>query len=185
MPPARHQGRHEPALSFGWPVDWQRDKHSAASPHRILQSLWPTRSRCLRACPWVRWRARWHRCGSLEQLADGTGAAFRVRGGPFQGHDLLTERQLDSYGAIGGRPERYECRQSCRRPLSVKRYLFANDVGIDAVADGDTGNGCARLQAFLNDLGFERFRIRASLAHGNPGDKGDRVRLKIRGHHRP
>jgi len=55
----------------------------------------------------------------------------------------------------------------------------------DAVADGDTGNGCARLQAFLNDLGFERFRIRASLAHGNPGDKGDRVRLKIRGHHRP
>jgi len=59
------------------------------------------------------------------------------------------------------------------------------DVGIDAVADGDTGNGCARLQAFLNDLGFEWFRIRASLAHGNPGDKGYRVRLKIRGHHRP
>ncbi|WP_238758909.1 hypothetical protein, partial [Pseudomonas putida] len=29
-----------------------------------------------------------------------------------------------------------------------------------------------------NDLGFERFRIRASLAHGNPGDEGDRVRLK-------
>ena len=52
------------------------------------------------------------------------------------------------------------------------------DVGIDAVADGDTGNGCARLQAFLNDLGFEWFRIRASLAHGNPGDKGYRVRLK-------
>ncbi len=46
------------------------------------------------------------------------------------------------------------------------------------MADGDTGNGCASLQAFLNDLGFERFRIRASLAHGNPGDKGDRVRLK-------
>ncbi|WP_243787228.1 hypothetical protein, partial [Pseudomonas amygdali] len=29
------------------------------------------------------------------------------------------------------------------------------------------------------------FRVRASLAHENPGDKGDRVRLKIRGHHRP
>ena len=27
--------------------------------------------------------------------------------------------------------------------------------------------------------------IRASLAQENPGDKGDRVRLKIRGHHRP
>ena len=38
---------------------------------------------------------------------------------------------------------------------------------------------------FLDDLGFERFGIRATLAHGNPSDKGDRVRLKIRGHHRP
>ncbi|MGE8190901.1 hypothetical protein, partial [Pseudomonas sp. NPDC086278] len=41
------------------------------------------------------------------------------------------------------------------------------------------------MQAFLDDLGFERFGVRAALAHGNPGDKGDRVRLKIRGHHRP
>ena len=31
---------------------------------------------------------------------------------------------------------------------------------------------------FLDDLGFERFGIRATLAHGNPSDKGDRVRLK-------
>ena len=28
---------------------------------------------------------------------------------------------------------------------------------------------------FLDDLGFERFGIRATLAHGNPGDKGDSV----------
>lgn len=67
----------------------------------------------------------------------------------------------------------------------VERHPFSDDIGIDAVADGDTRHGCPRLQAFLNDLGFERFRIRASLTHGNPGDKGDRVRLKIRGHHRP
>jgi hypothetical protein len=33
------------------------------------------------------------------------------------------------------------------------------EFGVDAVADGDTGHGCARLQAFLNDLGFERLRI--------------------------
>ena len=38
---------------------------------------------------------------------------------------------------------------------------------------------------FLDDLGFERFGIRATLAHGNPSDKGDCVRLKIRGHNRP
>ena len=38
---------------------------------------------------------------------------------------------------------------------------------------------------FLDDLGFERVGIRATLAHRNPSDKGDRVRLKIRGHHCP
>ena len=38
---------------------------------------------------------------------------------------------------------------------------------------------------FLDDLGFERFGIRATLAHGNPGDKGERARLKKRGHLRP
>lgn len=59
------------------------------------------------------------------------------------------------------------------------------DVGVDAVADGKAGDGCTGLQAFLNNLGLERFGVRASLAHGNPGDKGYRVRLKIRGHHRP
>ena len=32
------------------------------------------------------------------------------------------------------------------------------------------------MQAYLNDLRFERFRIIAPLAYGNPDDKGDRVR---------
>lgn len=69
--------------------------------------------------------------------------------------------------------------------VSIERQPFADDVGVDAVSDGDTGHGCARLQAVLNDLGLERIGVRASLAHENPGGKGDRVRLKIRGHHRP
>jgi hypothetical protein len=43
----------------------------------------------------------------------------------------------------------------------------------------------ARLQAFLDDLAFEWFGVRVSLAHGDPGDKIDRVRLKMREHHRP
>lgn len=51
--------------------------------------------------------------------------------------------------------------------------------------DGYAGNLRSRLQAFLGDLGFERFGVRATLAHGNLGDKGERVRLKKRGHHRP
>jgi hypothetical protein len=55
----------------------------------------------------------------------------------------------------------------------------------EALKDGNAGNGRTELQAFLNNLGFERFGVRASLAHGNPVVKGYRVRLKIRGHHRP
>ena len=51
--------------------------------------------------------------------------------------------------------------------------------------DGYAGNLRSRLQAFLGDLGFERFGVRVALAHGNPGDKGGRARLKIRGHLRP
>ena len=50
--------------------------------------------------------------------------------------------------------------------------------------DGYAGSLRSGLQAFLDDLGFEWFGVRASLAQGSPGDKGDRVRLKIRGHHR-
>ena len=53
-----------------------------------------------------------------------------------------------------------------------------NHVGVDAVIDGYAGNRRFRLQAFLDDLGFERFGVRATLAHGNPGDKSNRVRLK-------
>ena len=44
--------------------------------------------------------------------------------------------------------------------------------------DGYAGNRRSGLQAFLDDLGFKWFGVRASLAHGYPGDKGDRVRLK-------
>lgn len=57
-------------------------------------------------------------------------------------------------------------------------HEFANDVGVDAVGDGNAGEDRAGLQAFLNNLGFERFGVRASLAHGNPDIKGYRVRLK-------
>lgn len=44
--------------------------------------------------------------------------------------------------------------------------------------DGYAGNRRSGLQAFLDDLSFEWFGVRASLAHGNPGDKGGRVRSK-------
>jgi len=60
--------------------------------------------------------------------------------------------------------------------VAVNRQPLADHVGVDAMADGDAGNSGPRLQALLNNLGLEGFWIRASLAHGNPGDKGDRVR---------
>lgn len=40
------------------------------------------------------------------------------------------------------------------------------------------------MQAFLNDLGFKRFGIRASLAHCDPDDKDDGVHLFLSGEHR-
>ncbi|KWS87868.1 hypothetical protein AL050_23345 [Pseudomonas syringae pv. daphniphylli] len=67
----------------------------------------------------------------------------------------------------------------------IKRYPLANQVGIDAVAQGNTGHRHAGLQAFLDYLGLERFGIRGSLAHGNPDDKGDGVHVFLGGEHRP
>jgi hypothetical protein len=58
-------------------------------------------------------------------------------------------------------------------------------IGVDTVGNGNAGDGRTGLQAFLNNLGFERFGVRASLAHENPDVKGYCVRLKIREHHRP
>jgi len=42
--------------------------------------------------------------------------------------------------------------------------------------NGYAGNRRLRLQTFLDDLGSEWFGLRASLAHENPNDKGNRVR---------
>jgi hypothetical protein len=53
------------------------------------------------------------------------------------------------------------------------------------MAQSYAGHGHARLQAFLDDLGFERCEIRSSLAHGNPEDKGDGVQVFLSGEHRP
>ena len=53
------------------------------------------------------------------------------------------------------------------------------------MAQSYAGHGHARLQAFLDDLGFERFGIRSSLAYGNPKDKGDGVHVFLSGEHRP
>ncbi|CAI8908757.1 hypothetical protein EMIT0P218_30251 [Pseudomonas sp. IT-P218] len=41
------------------------------------------------------------------------------------------------------------------------------------------------MQALLHNLGLEGLGIRASLAHGNPSEMGDRVAKKIERHNRP
>src|SRR3546814_6508423 len=68
--PARRQSHHAPALSYEWRGGWRTDKRSAASPHRTPRSPWPAQFQCRHACPWGRWRARWHRCESLSEPTD-------------------------------------------------------------------------------------------------------------------
>lgn len=54
------------------------------------------------------------------------------------------------------------------------------------MADSGAGNRGTRLQAFLHDLGLERFGVRASLAHENPSEKDVFAgRLQIHGTHFP
>jgi len=43
----------------------------------------------------------------------------------------------------------------------------------------DAGDGSTWLQAYLNNLGFERFGIKASLAHKNPDVMGDIARRRL------
>ena len=70
--------------------------------------------------------------------------------------------------AFGWYRQRYERGQVTRLGIAKLPYPFAHDIGIDAVAQGNTRYRCARLQAFLNNLSFEGFWIRVSLAHGDP-----------------
>lgn len=74
----------------------------------------------------------------LEQLTDTTGASIWVRDGPVQGHDLLTERQLDGHGTVswlfGFRLGRYWGLQSCSRLFEEKWHQFVNDFGVDVIA---------------------------------------------------
>lgn len=44
--------------------------------------------------------------------------------------------------------------------LATSQSLF----GIEAVTDGNAGDGCAGLQALMDNLGFERLGIRALMA---------------------
>ena len=69
--------------------------------------------------------------------------------------------------------------------ITISRYPLSNQVGVDTVATGNAGHRHARLQAFLDDLGFKGFGVRSSLAHGNPEDKEDVVHVFLSGQHRP
>ena len=76
--------------------------------------------------------------------------------------------------------------QACVRHVQIEKLA----AGVGHVANfGDafletcfvaSENGRTELEALLNNLGFEGFRVRASLAHGNPDVKGNRVRLNTR-----
>lgn len=65
------------------------------------------------------------------------------------------------------------------RIIAIGRQPSTDDIGVDAMPQGDTGDRDARLLAFLNNLGFEGFGISVSLAHEDPHVKGNCVHLKI------
>ncbi len=51
--------------------------------------------------------------------------------------------------------------------LIVQPNPFMDEVGIEAVTQGDVGDGGARFATLLDDLGFERFAVSAALrVHG-------------------
>ena len=47
--------------------------------------------------------------------------------------------------------------------LRVQAYPFMHEVDIEAVAQGDVGDGGAGLGALLNDLGLEGFGVGTAL----------------------
>lgn len=81
-PPAIFRIRRAPALSCDWRGGWRTDKRSAAAPHRTPRSPWLTPFRCLRACPSVRWRARWSRYESSQKVSKKGRASGSIFSGP-------------------------------------------------------------------------------------------------------
>lgn len=47
--------------------------------------------------------------------------------------------------------------------LRVQAYPFVDEVGVEAVPQGDVGDGGAGLGALLNDPGFEGFAVGTAL----------------------
>ena len=169
VPPAKRPSRRAPTLSCGCLGDWQRDKRSAAAPHRKQTRLVRGLSRCRSAYPSVRWLAKLCRCGSRSKSTDKTDTPFRIGRRPFHRDGLLAKWQLDDHRWIDlpfrGDLYRNERWQGCGWLISKKWQPLTDHVGIYAMTDGNAGDGGAGLQAFLDNLGFKRLRVRASLAH--------------------
>ncbi len=47
--------------------------------------------------------------------------------------------------------------------LCVQAYPFMHEVGVEAVAQGDVGDGGVGFRALLNDPGFEGFAVGTTL----------------------
>ena len=97
LPPAKSPSRRAPTLSCGCLGDWQRDKHSAAAPHRRQTRLVRGLSRCRSAYPSARWPAKLRRCGSQRKSTDKTDTSFGIRRWPFHRDGLLAKWQLDDH----------------------------------------------------------------------------------------
>jgi|GEM_PF-6916269 len=169
VPPTKRLVRRAPKLLCDCLDGWQRYKHSAAAPHRRQTRLVRGLSQYQSACPSDRWPAKLRRCGSRSKSTDKTDTPFKIGRRPFHRDSLLAKWRLNDHRWIDlpfrGYLYRNECWQGCGWLISEKWKPITDYVGIDAVTDGNAGNGGAGLQAFLDNLSFKRLGVRASLAH--------------------
>jgi len=105
---------------------------------------WPAPFQCRRAYPWARWRARWHRCGSSQQVSKECGAGSSAIGGPvnFDGATRVQNLNTDIRRSLRHRLHRHrdKCRLKRHAVLRFHPNPFMDEVCIKAVAEGYAGD---------------------------------------------
>lgn len=103
VPPTKRLVRRAPTPSCDCLGGWQRDKHSAAAPHRRQPRPGRALTRCRSEYPSVRWPAKLRRCGSRSKSTDKTDTSFGIGRRPFHRDGVLAKWQL------GMRPGNTSC----------------------------------------------------------------------------
>jgi hypothetical protein len=139
-----------------------------------MTNAWPAQFRRRHACPSARSPVRWNRCGSLSKSADESRTTLGIVDRPVHHGPSLPARHVYFDHGFGTgwdawfHFQRNKSRQVVTVNVAVKRYPFAHEIGVDAVAQRHACDGRTRLQVFLDGLGFEGLGVRVSLVRGDP-----------------